>query len=302
MQPRWQHNTLFLCICWHSVQSSGSGTWEGLNVLLLVTLCSLTNSPPRQDPKPLKDHFLVFVFNVNSEASICVQCEIIPNLKSDNPSFFLCLFKRLGCGYCGASFLATYPTAGWRWSLSHLQFYMVFMFWQDGTTKISAPYSYSSEQNLCFKWYLKIFQSCLIFSRQLCFKIVQKSLIFKSHLGWRCNLVFVPGAGVLVPVSSCGTFLVLHTLQWVSCWPFGFCSVISPCFKRCKKRSQCFHAWFVISSTPKSLESASWVIFLLPELCKRFASGDSRESWGFSRALLNSLQSKCQFEVKELEI
>lgn len=156
-QPHWQHNTLFLCMCWHSFQSSGSGTREGLSALLLVTLCSPPLLPPRQDPKPLKDHFLVFVFNVNSQASLCVQCEIIPNFECDNPSFFLCISLMypfcslvpcfsplpletcLRCGYCGAFFLATYPTAGWRWPLSYLQFYMAFMFWQGGTTKKTAP-------------------------------------------------------------------------------------------------------------------------------------------------------------------
>lgn len=47
--------------------------------------------PPRQDPKSWKDHFLVFVFNVNSQASLCAQCEIIPNPESDKPIFFLCI-------------------------------------------------------------------------------------------------------------------------------------------------------------------------------------------------------------------
>lgn len=141
--------------------------------------------------------------------------------------------------------------------------------------------------------------------REICalryFKI---SLTEKCHVVWAGAVTLSSGRvqECWYLFSSCGTFLVLHTLQWVSCWLFGFCSVMSPCFKRCKEQSRCFHAWFVVSSTPKSPESASWVIFLLPELRKRFASGDSRESWGFSHALLNSLQSKCQFEVKELEI
>lgn len=30
----------------------------------------------------------MFMFNVNSQASLCVQYEIIPNLESDNPDFF----------------------------------------------------------------------------------------------------------------------------------------------------------------------------------------------------------------------
>lgn len=126
LQPRWQHNTLFPCICWHSLQSSSSDTREGLNVLLLVTSCSLALLPPTQGPKPVKDHFLGFVFNLNSQASLCVQCEIIPTTESENTSFFLyinltypfcSLFPPLPletcfrCGYCGgALFLATYPT------------------------------------------------------------------------------------------------------------------------------------------------------------------------------------------------
>lgn len=89
VQPHWQHNMLFPCFCWHSLQNSGSATREGLNALLLVTMYSPASLPPMQEPKPLKDLFLGFVFNVNSEASLCVQCEIIPALESDNPGFFL---------------------------------------------------------------------------------------------------------------------------------------------------------------------------------------------------------------------
>lgn len=48
-----------MCTCCHSLQSLG--TRKGFSLLLLVAWYSPASLPPRQHPKRLKDHFLVFV-------------------------------------------------------------------------------------------------------------------------------------------------------------------------------------------------------------------------------------------------
>lgn len=94
----------------------------------------------------------------------------------------------LRCDYRGESFLSTYPRAGRKWPLSHSQFYVAFMFWQDDMTKISAALK-------LFQRAISLFQMAFgdlpvmphIFMASVS-KIVHKSLRFKNVLSLELGL------------------------------------------------------------------------------------------------------------------
>lgn len=175
--------------------------------------------------------------------------------------------KRLRCDYCGASFLATYPRAGWRWPLSHLQFCVAFMFWQDDTTELSAALKLLQRtKSLVQMVFGDLPVRPHIFMASVS-KIVQNlfDLTMLYCLSWDCNLVFKQGAEALVPLQEWWYFPCLAhssvSQSLLLVFRFLFCGI----FKRCKEQSRVFlHAWFVAFFSPK-----------VPRVCKlsHFSAG-----------------------------